>query len=319
MPSEFQLIERFLKPFRSRGQGVVLGPGDDCAVLRGSPGTDLCVTTDALVEGVHFDPKVFSSADIGHKALAVNLSDLAAMGAAPRWFVCSIACRPDDIARLAGIARGMASLAARTGIVLAGGNFTRAEALSIHITAGGEVPRGRALTRSGARPGDLLYVTGTLGDASLALALSSIGRKPGQLLSRQLRPEPRLEAGQLALQYARAAIDLSDGLLQDLSHVMEASGVGARLDARLVPVSRSFKDLAANLDLALSGGEDYELLLCVPPSKSQAFEQACAKARLKVTLVGKAVSGRKLTVDHAPHLRHWGHDHFAAAGRRPAN
>lgn len=310
MPTEFQLIERFLAPFGRNAGHVVVGPGDDCAVLRCSPGTELCVTTDALVEGVHFHPALFSDADVGHKALAVNLSDIAAMGAVPRWFVCSLACRPEDAPRVPRIARGMAALAARAKVLIVGGNFSRADTLSIHITAGGEVPKGTALTRSGARAGDLLYVTGTFGDAALALALRSIERKAQAVLTRQLRPEPRLKVGEIARRHAHAAIDVSDGLLQDLGHVCEASGVGARIDAHLVPVSRTFKDVAANLDLALSGGEDYELAVCVPPAKAAAFEKACRAAGERVHRIGEMVKGRKVVVDNAPHLRSWGFDHF---------
>jgi thiamine-monophosphate kinase len=314
MTTELQLIERFLAPFARRGAGMVVGPGDDCAVLRTAPGTELCVTTDALVERVHFDPKLFTDADIGHKALAVNLSDIAAMGATPRWFVCSIACRPEDTARIPRIARGMSALAARCGVLLVGGNFTRAEALSLHITAGGEVPRGQAMTRAGARVGDLIYVTGTLGDAALALAMRSIGRQAA-ILSRQVRPEPRLKVGAIARRFAHAAIDISDGLLQDVNHIVQASQVGARIDASLVPTSRPFKDIAANLDLALTGGEDYELALFVPVSKAAAFERACRRVGEKVTCIGVATRGRRLSVNHAPHLRRWGFDHFE---RKPA-
>jgi len=316
MMTEFQLIDQFLKPFARRGAGLVLGPGDDCAVVRSSPGTDLCVTTDALVEGVHFDPKLFTSGDIGHKALAVNLSDIAAMGARPRWFVCSIACRPTDARRIPAIARGMAALAKRTGILLAGGNFSRAGALSLHITAAGEVPKGTALTRSGARPGDRIYVTGTFGDAALALAMRSFGKNPGTILPRQVRPDPRLRVGQIARLYANAAIDISDGLLQDLLHVVEASSVGAAIDARLVPVSRAFRDANANLDLALTGGEDYELALFVPLRRAAAFERACQRAGEPVTCIGGTLRGRKMIIENAPHLRSWGFDHFRALRRR---
>ncbi|MGC4121811.1 MAG: thiamine-phosphate kinase [Myxococcales bacterium] len=310
MPTEFQLIERFLAPFGRNAGHVVIGPGDDCAVLRCAPGTELCVTTDALVEGVHFHPALFSDADIGHKALAVNLSDIAAMGAAPRWFVCSIACRPEDAKRIPGIARGMAALAKRADVLIVGGNFSRADTLSIHITAGGEVPKGTALTRSGAKIGDQLYVTGTFGDAALALALRSIDRQAKAVLGRQLRPEPRLKVGAIARRFAHAAIDVSDGLLQDLGHVCESSRVGVRLDAHLVPVSRTFKDVAANLDLALTGGEDYELALFVPPAKCAAFEKACQAAGEKVHRIGAAVKTRQVLVDNAPHLAHRGFDHF---------
>jgi thiamine-monophosphate kinase len=210
----------------------------------------------------------------------------------------------------------MAALAARAGIVLVGGNFSRADTLSLHITAGGELPRGSALTRSGARHGDLIYVTGTLGDAALALALRSIGRHP-TILSRQLRPEPRIAVGLIARRFAHAAIDISDGLLLDVAHVIEASGVGASIDATLVPLSRAFTDVAANLDLALTGGEDYELVLFVPPARAAAFEKACSDASEKVSCIGAVVRGRQLSIENAPHLERWGHDHFARA-RKPA-
>ncbi len=315
MPSEFQLIDRFLAPFSRAGAGVVLGPGDDCAVLRPDPRSELCVTTDAVVEGVHFDPSFFSDADIGYKALAVNLSDLAAMGAAPRWFLCSVSCRPEDATRIPRLAKGMAALAARTGAVLVGGNFTRADRLSLHVTAAGEVPRGTALTRSGARAGDRLYVTGTLGDAALGLATRSIGRSANKALARQLRPEPRLEVGAIAREFAHAAIDLSDGLVQDLGHVARASRVGIRVDARALPLSQTFHDLAANLDLALSGGEDYELAVFVPPSRAEAFERACAQAKHPVTCIGAAVRARGVRVEHAAHSGRGGFDHFGASGK----
>lgn len=318
MPTEFETIELFLKPFARKGAGVVVGPGDDCAVLRTAPGTDLCVTTDAIVEGVHFRRDWFTPGDIGHKALAVNLSDLAAMGARPRWFVCSVACTPQDLPLIPGIARGMAALAARSGVVIAGGNFARADKLSLHLTAFGDVPRGKALTRAGARPGDRVYVTGTLGDAALALALRSIDRTPGKIASRQLRPEPRLSMGLLARGWARAAIDLSDGLTQDLQHLAEASGVAIEIDAHQVPVSRTFKDLATNPDLALTGGEDYELALCVPAARAAAFERACKQAGEPVTPIGQARRGRGVQVLNAPYLSGGGFDHFAGRSSGPA-
>jgi thiamine-monophosphate kinase len=316
MSAEFQLIRNFLKPFARKGRGLILGPGDDCAVLRPAPRTELCVTTDALVERVHFDPACFSDEDVGHKALAVNLSDLAAMGAAPRWFLCSISCSNSDTARIPGIARGMARLARRAGIALAGGNFTRADALSIHITALGEVPLGAALTRSGARPGDVILVTGTLGDAALGLAARGAKRSGSRvLLRRQLRPEPRLQVGLMARGVAHAAIDISDGLLQDLSHVLRASRVGARIDARSIPLSRAFRDRSASLDLALTGGEDYELALFLPAAKASRFEQACYAAGHPITRIGETTRGRRLTVSHAPPLVSLGFDHFQ--GREP--
>ncbi len=276
------------------------GPGDDCAVLAGSR-TDLCVTTDALVEGVHFTLEHFSFRDIGHKALAVNLSDLAAMGATPKWFVCAIA-HPAGfpVAQLQQLARGMAALARTSGIELVGGNFTRASELSITVTAAGEVPSGRALTRGGARAGDRLFVTGTLGEARLGLRRLREGATGGAAVRRQRRPVPRLEAGRIALRYARAGIDLSDGLAQDLGHLCRASGVGARLELARLPVGaelrRAFPDPVQRWQFALAGGEDYELLLAVPPRRAEAFRTACKRARIGVTPVGEVVSGGQIMV-----------------------
>jgi thiamine-monophosphate kinase len=318
MTTEFEVIERFIAPFRRKGSGVVVGPGDDCAVLRASPGADLCVTTDAIVEGVHFNPAWSSDADIGHKALAVNLSDLASMGAQPRWFLVSIACPAKDLPRIPAIAKGMARLAEKSGIVLAGGNFARADQLSLHITAAGETPRGKALRRDGAKPGDRIYVTGNFGDAALALALHSIGRSAGGAAHRQLRPEPRLKVGLIARGFAHGAIDVSDGLLADLQHVSEASRARLEIDALKVPVSRTFKDVAANLDVALTGGEDYELAIFVPAAKAAAFEKACKRAGEPVTLIGEVSRGQGLSILNAPHLTSWGFDHFSGRPHAPA-
>ncbi len=263
--------------------------------------TDLCVTTDALVEGVHFTRPHFSLRDIGHKALAVNLSDLAAMGATPSWFVCAIA-HPAGfpVAELKQLALGMAALAKVSGIELVGGNFTRASELSITLTAAGEVPSGRALTRSGARAGDVLFITGTLGEARLGLRRLQEGVKQGPAARRQLRPVPRLEAGRLALRFARAGIDLSDGLAQDLGHLCLASGVGAQVELARLPVGaevkRAFPDPLQRGQFALAGGEDYELLLAVPPRRAAAFRTACKRAQIAVTAVGEVVSGRQIVV-----------------------
>jgi thiamine-monophosphate kinase len=198
MRGEFSLIERFLAEFpRAR---VPLGPGDDCAVLAPTKGP-LCVTTDAVVEEVHFTRAHFSPEDIGHKALAVNLSDLAAMGATPRWFLCALAL-PRDFpqAQLRRIARGMSALAREHRIALVGGNFTSARELSLTITAAGELRR-PALTRAGGRPGDLLYMSGTLGEARLGLLQLQAGRRTGAAIRRQRRPVPRVALGQLASRF----------------------------------------------------------------------------------------------------------------------
>ena len=286
---EFSLIDLFLSQFpRAR---VPVGPGDDCAVLAPGRGAQ-CITTDAVVEDVHFTRAAFSPADIGHKALAVNLSDLAAMGARPRWFVCALAL-PRDYPRreLLGIARGMSALAREHGIALVGGNFTSARELSLTLTVAGELPPGaRPLLRSGGRPGDVLYVSGTLGGARLGLAQLQQGRQRSPAILRQKRPEPRVRLGQLALGKASAGMDLSDGLAQDLGHLARASGTGAELDLRLLPLTRAVR-AALGPEGALAGGEDYELLLAVPPGRAAAFERACLRAEEPVTRVGRLLPG----------------------------
>ncbi|RKG86135.1 thiamine-phosphate kinase [Corallococcus sp. CA049B] len=318
MPGEFDLIQRFLACFpRAR---VPVGPGDDCAVLAPFKGA-LCVTTDAVVEDVHFTRAAFSAADIGHKALAVNLSDLAAMGATPRWFVCALALPRDFPAReLSALGRGMAALAKAHRIMLVGGNFTSAREVSVTLTVTGELSRA-PITRAGARPGDLLYVSGTLGDARLGLQQLQAG-VPGihrsAAVRRQRRPEPRIALGKLAARFASAGMDVSDGLAQDLGHLCAASRVGVELELDRLPLSPAVR-AALGPEGALRGGEDYELLLAVPPSRMQAFERACARAGQEVTRVGVLTRERTLRIrDAGGHVLTppAGFDHFARTGRQ---
>jgi thiamine-monophosphate kinase len=288
MPGEFDFIRRFLGHFPKAR--VPVGPGDDCAVLAPQQGPQ-CITTDAVVEDVHFTRATFSPEDIGHKALAVNLSDLASMGATPRWFVCALALpRGFPPRELSGLARGMAALAREHRIALVGGNFTSARELSVTITASGELSH-PPLTRAGARPGDLLYVSGTLGDARLGLSLLQSGVTRGKAVLRQRRPQPRVALGRLASRFASAALDLSDGLGQDLGHLCTASGVRAELELARLPLSPAVKK-ALGPEGALAGGEDYELLLSVPPQRSRAFERACARAEHRVTRIGALSEGK---------------------------
>ena len=261
------------------------GPGDDCAVVDVRNGQQLCVTVDSVVEGVHFDRAHFSPADIGHKALAVNVSDLASMGAQPTWAVCALALPPDfGTAALRGLSRGMAALAKQAGVSLVGGNFSRAAELSVTVTVAGEVPRGKALRRDAARAGDLLYVTGHLGDAGAGFALMGLPpertagldrRSREALLSRQRRPVPQWEVGLLARPHARAAIDVSDGLCADVGHLAEASGLRAIIDEARLPLSPALQKAVAGGVLpgpasrwALAGGEDYVLVLAVAPARA---------------------------------------------------
>ena len=260
--NELQLIDAFLAPFglsrgaKARGWGVLSGPGDDCAVVLPAPGKKLVLKVDELVEGVHFDFRWFAPADVGHKALAVSLSDLAAAGARPRWFLCALgvprAAASMGVAR--GVARGMARLARRHGCALVGGNVTRARRWSLAVTAMGEAERPRG--RSGARPGDALIVAGELGRAALGLRLLRQGRR-GSAVRAQLRPEPLVAAGVAAGRFAAASIDVSDGFLRDLGHLCAASRCGAEVRLEDLPQQR--------LPEALSGGEDYALLFAAGP------------------------------------------------------
>jgi len=289
--AEFDFIRDFVRPFGVPPAPV--GPGDDCAVVPSSR-TPLCVTTDAVVEGVHFTLRHFSWEDVGHKALAVNLSDLAAMGAVPSWFVCALALpRGARSAQVRALARGMAPLAREAGIRLVGGNFTQAKELSVTLTAAGRVGARGALLRSGGRPGDQLYVSGTLGDARLGLACLGMRRAPRAQL-RQRRPRPRLGLGLLSAHYASAGIDISDGLVGDLGHLCNASRVGARVSLAALPVSSELRKEAGRhaWRWAVAGGEDYELLLAVPRKAVRAFERASRRAGHSVANVGELTRRR---------------------------
>jgi thiamine-monophosphate kinase len=299
--NEHDLIARFLRPFATgssspaeRGRvgvyarvaRVALGPGDDGALLRPSLGQLLCVTTDAVREGVHFGP-LFRPHEIGHKALAVNLSDLAAMGARPRWFTVAIEVEAGvEPSRLDGIARGMARLAALHRCALVGGNVVRGDALALTLCAMGEVRPGRALRRDGLRPGDLIAVSGDLGSAALGLRLLKQGIRRGARA--QLQPEPRVALGRAAGDLASAAIDVSDGLAQDLGHMLRQSGCGAELWADALPTSAAVRRRGNWLSLCLQGGEDYELCLGVPPSRWERLRRRATDLGTKLTVIGEA-------------------------------
>jgi thiamine-monophosphate kinase len=314
--TEFELIERFARPAPQGGAGVILGIGDDAALLRPPRGADLAVTVDAVVEGVHFGAG-FAPEDVGWKALAVNLSDLAAMGARPLWALCALAVpRGADPGRLLRVGRGLAACARRFGVALAGGNVTRAAELSLAVTAMGSLPRGRALRRDGARPGDRLVVSGSLGGAALGIH----PRAPASARRRQRRPEPRVELGRGLLGLATACIDISDGLLQDLGHLARASGVGAVVRIGDLPLDPELARLAALdprlLELALAGGEDYELLAAVPAGRLGRARAAAARAGVRLAEIGEVVRGRRVrALDPAGREvrpASAGHDHLAA-------
>lgn len=289
---EFELIARY---FTRPARRAVLGVGDDCALLAPAAGMQLAISTDMLVEGRHFLATVASDA-LGHKALAVNLSDLAACGARPLAFMLALALPRVDEAFLAGFSQGLFALADAHDIELVGGDTT-AGPLAICITVLGEVPPGQALRRDGARAGDDLWVShavdGGLGDARLALeAVRGQAMLEGAALARARsameRPQPRVALGLALRGIARSAIDLSDGLLGDLGHILERSGVGARLDYAALPRSAALAAQPAGVqrECLLQGGDDYELLFSASPDARDEVVRAAATAGVLVTRVG---------------------------------
>jgi thiamine-monophosphate kinase len=317
---EFDLIARyFTRPARRNPLGV----GDDCALLRPATGMELAVSTDMLVEGRHFLPTVAPSA-LGHKALAVNLSDLAACGAQPLAFTLALALPQVDEAWLAGFAEGMFALADAHDCELVGGDTTRG-LLTLSITVFGEVPAGQALLRSGARAGDDVWVSGTLGDARLALeAFRGTVSLPLPVFAaaweRMDRPQPRVALGLALRGIATAAIDVSDGLLGDLVHVLERSRVGATIDLSCAPrlLAASAQGLALSQDrvqdLVFAGGDDYELAFTAAPQQRDAVEAAAAQAATRVTRIGRIETAPGLRLvdaqGQAVQRRFAGFDHF---------
>lgn len=293
--NEFELIRRYFT--RPAGDAdVLVGIGDDAAVLGTSP--RLAVTVDTLVETVHFPLRTAADA-VGHRALAVNLSDIAAMGARPRWCLLALTLPEGEPAWLEAFAGGFHALAERYGVALVGGNLTHGP-LSVTVTVLGAFADGAPLTRSGGRAGDDVYVTGTLGDGAGGLALlrdggeAADGEAGRALIERFLRPVPRVEAGVALAGVASAAIDVSDGLGADLEHLCTASGCGADVDVERVPLSAelaaAFAPEAA-LARALAGGDDYELCFSAAPGDGERVEAAMRSAGTPVTRIGTLTEG----------------------------
>ena len=318
MPSEFELIRRyFTRPART----AALGVGDDCALVRAPTGLVVAVTTDMLVEGTHFLPGA-DARRLGHKSLAVNLSDLAAMGADPRWFLLAISLPDADEVWLAAFAEGMFALADAHAIELIGGDTTRGPR-TICITAIGTLPPGYALRRDTATEGQDLWLSGSTGDAALGLAHAS-GRVAldadarRHCLARLETPAPRVALGQKLRGLAGAAIDVSDGLLADLGHIVEQSQVGAEMDYESLPRSaalRSCPDRALADECLLAGGDDYELLFTAPAARRAEVEAAGAAAGVAVTRIGRIVGdgrgARLLDAQRKPiEVARRGFDHF---------
>jgi thiamine-monophosphate kinase len=292
--TEFDLIERIRARARASTRAdVILGIGDDAALLRPPTGQALTVTTDTLVAGVHF-PADTAPADIGWKALAVNLSDLAAMAATPAWVSLALTLPQADTDWLDGFLDGFFELAQRHGVALIGGDLTRGP-LSVTVTVHGFVPEHEALHRDAAKSGDEIWVTGTLGDAAAGLMQWRRGGLASAKLRHRLdRPTPRVAAGLALRGLAHAAIDLSDGLAADLGHVLRGSGLGAEIEVARLPTSRPllehFADDAERWSLQLSGGDDYELCFVAPAAKAWVIERAIAAAGVAATVVGHIVA-----------------------------
>lgn len=317
---EFDLIRRFFTGIGAARSDVVLGVGDDAALLRVPAEAELAAAVDTLVAGRHF-PLDSDARSIGYRALAVNLSDLAAMGATPAWATLALTMPGADPEWLERFSGGFSDLANAHGVALVGGDTTSGP-LTVSVQILGHVARGTALRRSGAQAGDLLAVTGTLGDAGAGLALMTSGRRGLSAAARELierfeYPKPRVELGMAARGIASAAMDLSDGLAGDLPKLASASGLAAHVDLERLPLSQALQAVASSQqqarDWALGAGDDYELLLAVPPSRLDALVAAAVRLNLRLTIIGELRRGNGVTwawqgEPITPQVR--GYDHF---------
>lgn len=298
--AEFVLIDRIAERSTSRSD-VLVGIGDDGAVLSVPAGHQLVVSTDTLIDGVHF-PRGSRAEDIGWKSLAVNLSDLAAMGASPAWASLALTLPNADADFVDGFMEGFGALAAQHHVALIGGDTTRGS-LSITITIHGFVPEGKALLRSGASVGDVVFVTGSLGDAAAGLRVlrslasqsdESADQQRAQLIARLNRPTAQIAAGQILRGIASACIDVSDGLLADLGHVATRSAVGIEIEIDRLPASSALYDQFRSdqrVALQLGGGDDYELAFTVPPAQVDAVTRDLSKLGCGVTRIGRVIEG----------------------------
>lgn len=321
MPGEFELIKRFFQNEQAEApaEGVLLGIGDDCALLQIPEGKQLAVSVDTLVAGIHF-PADAEAELIAQRALRTNLSDLAAMGANPLWFTLALTLPETDEEWLRDFSRGLFACAREYKVALAGGDTTRGP-LTITIQVMGAVEPGHALRRDGANIGDFVLVTHSLGDGAAALALIqnqiNCDRASSEYLyERFYRPIPRLHESWLIRDFASAALDISDGLVADLQHICDASDVGAVIDVENLPLSpavRALNNSAQAIEWALSGGDDYELCFTVPPQNMADIAMLIAEGKLNASIVGEIVPGNNVICEFGgePHaLAKTGYQHF---------
>jgi thiamine-monophosphate kinase len=300
---EFEIIDSIIAMLGGRRGDVIVGPGDDCACVRAGENL-LLLTDDVMVEGVHFTRGILDPHALGRRAATIAISDIAAMGGTPRWVLASVCSPPSSGDMLVDLASGLASRAAELGAALVGGNLSRSDVLEVCLAVVGTVDR-PPLTRSGARPDDLVALTGPVGGAALGLQLLLHGQVPtgGEALARMwMDPPARVETGRALLPFATAAIDISDGLLQDLGHLVKASGSGARLEIGRLPLPPGYEAFAPAGDPAgpaLRGGEDYELIVTLPPAHLDGAAGAARAVGCDLAVVGSmTTAGRGIVLVH---------------------
>lgn len=317
---EFDIIARYFSDIGIQSNDSIdVGIGDDAAVLQAA-NERLVVCTDTLVEGIHF-PKQTAPEDIAYKALSVNLSDVAAMGAKPRWFTLAISMPLSENQWLAAFSKGLRDCANRYGVSLVGGDTTRNQSLTITIQLIGEAIDGKVITRQGALEGDDIFVSGYLGDAGLALQYWQRDESIPVELKRALdRPEPRLELGQRLLPYASAMIDCSDGLIADLGHITEASGVGAHVKLEALPLSPAVKQIVESTHawhLPLSSGDDYELIFTASSTHRDDIMELISTQDINISRIGYIQASERIKLSYrdkplpADFVRRSGYQHFS--------
>lgn len=320
MPSEFEIIDSFFAPSAKAAQSVVLGVGDDCALVEPPINQQLAISIDTLVEGVHFLADI-DAEDLAWRLLGSSVSDLAAMGAQPLWLTLAITLPEADPQWLSRFKIGLDAALEAYEITLIGGDTTSGQSRVLTAQVQGSVPAGEALRRDGACVGDLIYVSGTLGDSRAGLELlqkpelrsdQAESIQSNYLLQRFLRPSPRIDLGLSLRGVATAAIDISDGLLADLGHLLRRSGVAAQIELESLPLStalHTFCDKAQAMQWAATGGEDFELCFTVPESLKPEVASIAARLGLRLSLIGRVVEGSGLSVESAG--QRWSNPHTA--------